>query len=146
MNGWIKTNHDFGIPWAVFTISQRDLALNSKFLEAHKALKADKPEEIAESLERLIEFHRPNLKGVKVIGLLMPAFGRFDIQCIHPALPKVKDIGLPKSVRLDTCPVCGGDFGDQLWRRESFDDNLGGIEVCSEACVTASKRYGREFI
>ncbi len=94
--GWLKTDYDFGMPYAHLTIGRRQLDLCVKVRNA-----LQKPDELEAALLKLIEFHRPNLRGGTVCGIRMN-MGEvmFVIEYCHPSLPRTTQMCEPQRIPL----------------------------------------------
>lgn len=140
MSSWIRSDFYFDMPWVTFRINVRSIVGQS----LHGILKEYKndPEVLGQFITSLIEYRRPTLKGCVVVSieLRVPA-GVFEVQVIHPSLPKTKGGMVPQHFRLEPCPVCGLDMptDGMIWTKMVEDSPNARlpyvIEVCSEACL-----------
>lgn len=92
---WIKTNFDFGMPIADFTLSVRRIqALN---LRDAVAARQNQPEEIEKAVLEIVRFFRPSLADAAVIAIdCQPGLMQWTFTLMHPSLERVPPGTFPK--------------------------------------------------
>lgn len=96
---WIKTDYDFGYPYRVFTVSIRDvMAANN--IKSYLNDFRDDPKKLEETIQAMVEFYRPNLKGGSVCGIMMCGGMVFEIAYTHPSLPRMLSMNGPEKESL----------------------------------------------
>ena len=98
---WIRTDYDFGVPYKVFTVSTRHLALMTKIRDLLK-LYHENPTELEKHLNAIIEVARPDLKGGMLVGIECKVSSlEFQLQYIHPSFqPRVMGLNYPDTEEL----------------------------------------------
>ncbi len=142
MSNWVNLDADFGAPILRLLVNLREVAYRRDVdrLEDYLSLKValiDKPM-VVEYIESFIERRRPDLKGLSLIGISRSPGGlQLCLDIVHPSVKRVPMGEAPPEQRLESCWTCGEpiDARSQIWLRTEG-------EVCSEACVTASRKRG----
>lgn len=92
---WIKTNFDFGMPIADFTLSVR--RLEALKLRDTVAARQNQPEEIEKAVLEIVRFFRPSLADAAVIGISCQAsMMQWVFTLAHPSLERVEPGMFPK--------------------------------------------------
>lgn len=120
--GWIRTNYDFGIPYATLYVNLRsELAMQLlqgievvseriHSVEVNPHCRLTGIDVVANYLQCVIEQERPDLRGVNVVALeISPWMNRIQIQVLHPSLPRVSPATYQKQ-KLQPCPACKKPF------------------------------------
>lgn len=97
MSTWIRADYAFDEPCASIVIPERKTQEVTTFLRENRS----NPEAMCKWLAELIEYERPNLKGVVLYGV------QFDLRrlsyvvwAVHPSLPKRSMANEPEEIRL----------------------------------------------
>jgi hypothetical protein len=141
MSSWVRSSYAFDVPWVSFSIGQRTVLAR----QLHCLLgDAQTPDRLCDEITRLIEQTRPRLKGCVIVAIDVRLYsGVFEVQVIHPSLPRHTQGSVGPSYLLEPCHRCGKDIVkddiSQTWRVFIQDDpNSRGpyeVIVCSEECA-----------